>query len=127
MYCKIYFFYNTERYRSGHNEPHSDKSPSQRQRRSNAGTAFRRLSSYNLILSRKGIEVVITSRTRNAVVDFSAHGFESHSFRHGKPKPIFWFRFFVCGKWWTNSNPSFDACVIVTQWRCIPFFPPNVT
>ena len=37
---------------------------------------------------RKGIEVVITSRTRNAVVDLSAHGFESHPFRQSKKNTL---------------------------------------
>lgn len=44
--------------------------------------------------------MVITSRTRNAVVEFSAHGFESHPFRQSEPKSNekVRFRFFVYKK-----------------------------
>ena len=45
---------------------------------------------HNLILIRKGIEEVITSRTRNAVVGFPAHGFESHPFRQRKSHLLGW-------------------------------------
>ena len=35
-------------------------------------------------MERRSIEVVTTSRTRNAVAEFSAHGFESHLLRQQK-------------------------------------------
>ena len=72
----------------------------------------------------KGIEVVITSRTRNAVVGQLAHGFESHPFR--QRKKTFLMSFFCCVDMrWFDSNPSFGACAIVTKCRCVPSFPPT--
>ena len=58
---------------------------------------------HNLIFVWKDIEVVITSRTRNAVVEFSAHGFESHSFRQQNKAPL---GVFFCCCEWLGSNPS---------------------
>ncbi len=42
-----------------------------------------------MVKARKSIEVVVTSCTRNAVVRFRAHGFESHLFRQRQKTAIF--------------------------------------
>ena len=69
----------------------------------------------------KGIEVVITSRTRNAVVDLSAHGFESHPFRQIKtnfclPDKSSFFSYFqhILGQNKEKYAKSYAAVVIRT-------------
>ena len=42
-----------------------------------------------MVKARKSIEVVVTSCTRNAVVRFRAHGFESHLFRQRQKTAVF--------------------------------------